>query len=86
MSEPKKEIDQVIIAIEKEIPKNTCCVCGHPLSSHIDEGDGWRCHSLAQDFFQCECFLRKGRYDGNDELQAYDLKSRLKRRIEKNDW
>lgn len=36
-----------------------CCVCHHALDKHIDEGDGWRCHCLATDFFQCECWLRK---------------------------
>lgn len=40
---------------------DVCCVCGHGLSAHLDEGDGWRCHSLGPDGFQCECYLRKGR-------------------------
>lgn len=51
-----------------------CCLCIHKLSSHIDEGDGWRCHSLGQDAFQCECFLRKDRAENN--IQYYNLKKR----------
>ena len=64
--------------IEEEIPEGVCCCCGHKLSTHIDEGDGFRCHSLGQDCFQCECFLRKGRYAS---IEGYDLKKRLRRYI-----
>jgi hypothetical protein len=39
--------------------KGICSVCGHKLASHISEGDGWRCHSIGQDCYQCECFLRR---------------------------
>lgn len=52
-----------------------CCACHHKLSSHIDEGDGWRCHSLGQDALQCECFLRKDRTE-QDGISFYDLKKR----------
>ena len=59
----------------EKIPLGICTVCGHKLNNHMDEGDGWRCHSLAQDFLQCECWLRKGRLDG--DVEAYDLRIRL---------
>jgi len=52
-----------------------CCVCGHKLSVHIDEGEGWRCHSLGSDGFQCECFLRKDRAEGN--MEYYELSRRI---------
>jgi len=57
-----------------------CCVCGHKLSNHIDEGNGWRCHSLGHDAFQCECYLRKDRDTFSDDkgLDYYDLKKRIK--------
>lgn len=69
-----------------------CIVCGHKISSHIDEGDGWRCHSiLTYDLNQCECFLRKS----NRTLKEYSipeskwneqflLKSEVKERIIKS--
>lgn len=41
------------------------------LSMYSDEGGGWRCHSLAEDGYQCECWLRKGRYDG---IEGYFLR------------
>jgi len=56
-----------------------CCVCGHELGMHIDEGDGWRCHSIAADGYQCECWLRKGRYDG---IEGYSLGVRTREHIE----
>lgn len=58
---------------------DTCCVCGHSLNSHIDEGDGWRCHSLDRSFYQCECWLRKHEYA--ETINYYDLN----KRIQKND-
>lgn len=63
---------------EEEIPEGICCCCGHELCWHIDEGDGWRCHLLSSDLYQCECFLRKGRYESKD---GYDLKSRVDQHI-----
>lgn len=54
-----------------------CCVCGHLLSHHIDETNGWRCHSLGPDFYQCECFLRK-KYD---DIRGYDVKKRLSEQL-----
>jgi len=42
-----------------------CCVCGHKLHNHIDESNGWRCHSIGHDWYQCECWLRKDRADGD---------------------
>lgn len=69
----------ILDKIEAEVPNGVCCCCGHKLAIHIDEGDGYRCHSLAQDFYQCECYLRKRRYD--EGLEAYDLKKRLKQQI-----
>jgi len=55
--------------------EETCCVCGHKLSTHIDEGDGWRCHSLSSDAYQCECYLRKDRADG--DISYYSLERRV---------
>jgi hypothetical protein len=54
---------------------NICCCCGHSLDHHVDEGTGWRCHSLGRDFYQCECFLRKDRYE--DGIKGYDLQKRI---------
>lgn len=54
---------------------NICCVCGHPLEDHIDEGDGWRCHCLGPDTNQCECYLRKDRAEG--DIRYYDLDRRI---------
>jgi len=56
-----------------------CCVCGHELDMHIDEDDGWRCHSLAGDGYQCECWLRKGRYKG---IKGYSLGVRTREHTE----
>jgi len=52
-----------------------CCVCGHGLPAHIDEGCGWRCHSLGPDGFQCECYLRKIRGEGGKNF--YSLARRV---------
>ncbi len=60
----------------EDIDENVCVLCGHKLSMHIDEGDGWRCHSLGPDFHQCECYLRKNRAEG--DISFYDLKERVK--------
>ncbi|KXA88567.1 hypothetical protein AKJ57_06700 [candidate division MSBL1 archaeon SCGC-AAA259A05] len=57
-----------------------CCACGHELSVHIDEGDGWRSHLLDPGGFQCECYLRKGRADG--DIEFYSLERRKKRFLE----
>jgi hypothetical protein len=51
-----------------------CCVCGHPLKDHVDEGDGWRCHCLGPDTYQCECWLRRDRAEG--DIKYYDLDRR----------
>lgn len=46
----------------KTIPEGVCCVCHHPLKNHFNEkhitGEVFRCHSLAADFYQCECRLQ----------------------------
>lgn len=60
----------------EDIDENVCVSCGHKLSMHIDEGDGWRCHSLGPDLHQCECYLRKNRAEG--DISFYDLKERVK--------
>ena len=55
-----------------------CCVCGHKLSSHVDEKDWWRCHSiLTPDMSQCECRLLK---DGVEEdgIGYYDTGKRVR--------
>ena len=54
-----------------------CIVCGHRLSSHIWEGDGWRCHSLGPDLCQCECFLRLR--DPKQGLYYYSLERRIRK-------
>lgn len=59
----------------ESIPDKVCCCCGHSLDNHVDEREGWRCHSLGQDWYQCECYLRKNRYDS---ISGYDLKLRIK--------
>ena len=66
-----------------KIPDELCCVCGHELGNHIDEGDVWRCHSLGQDFYQCECVLRKDKsfLDLDNDINYYDLKRRIKKQI-----
>lgn len=59
-----------------DIPEEArCCACGHSLDSHIEEKAGWRCHSLGPDGYQCECFLRKGRYE--EGLEGYNLARRV---------
>ncbi len=67
-------VEDFMQKFSEKIPKDTCSVCGHTLSSHIDEKSGWRCHSLGPDFYQCECWLRKNRYD--DGLNGYDFHKR----------
>jgi hypothetical protein len=64
----------------KEIPEETCCCCGHKLGQHIPETEGFRCHCLGSDGYQCECFLRYGRYA--EGLAGYDLKKRIQKFIE----
>jgi len=55
---------------------NTCSVCGHDLAHHIDEKDGWRCHSLDPSAHQCECYLRKNRA-GDEGKDFYSLEKRV---------
>lgn len=57
---------------------NTCSVCGHDLAHHIDEKDGWRCHSLDPSAHQCECYLRKNRA-GDEGKNFYSLEKRTKK-------
>ena len=56
-----------------------CCVCGHSLNSHIDEGDFYRCHSLGSDTYQCECRLIKHDDFCEDtfSIDYYDLGKRV---------
>ena len=56
-----------------------CCVCSHELDMHIAEEGGWRCHALAGDGYQCECWLRKRRY--KNILQDYSLGKRIREHI-----
>jgi len=66
----------------KKFPGNEpiCCVCGHKLSSHVGEGDFWRCHSLMTfDLYQCECCLRKDRAEG--DINYYNTQSRIKEQM-----
>jgi len=55
----------------------TCCVCGHPLSLHVDEGEYWRCHALGGDGPQCECRLLKNPGLGEVPLEFYEYERRL---------
>ena len=57
--------------------EEVCVVCGHLLRSHLEEKEGWRCHTLGTDGYQCECFLRKGRYE--EGLEGYSLERRTQR-------
>jgi hypothetical protein len=72
------------------LAEKICCVCGHKLDNHIDEGEVWRCHSLGQDAYQCECALRKGRTleDEPDAIEQYDLQKRIDEKIQelKEGW
>ena len=52
-----------------------CCVCNHMLDLHVAEEGGWRCHALAGDGYQCECWLRK--HGHNNSLQDYSLGKRI---------
>lgn len=56
-----------------------CCVCGHPLKMHLfekgEQGDGWRCHCIGMDCFQCECHLRKR--TKQQDLNYYNLQDRI---------
>lgn len=55
-----------------------CCVCGHPLSTHVEEEGGWRCHCVSVDGYQCECWLRKNRdATGGEDISYYDLARRI---------
>jgi len=58
-----------------------CCVCGHRLDEHVDEGDAWRCHSLGPDAYQCECALRQVKA-GDEGLGYYDLGKRIDEQAE----
>lgn len=66
-------------AEKEEIEENICCLCRHEFRFHVDEGNGWRCHCLGYDGFQCECWLRKDHGDG--DIKFYDLKSRIEEHI-----
>ena len=69
--------------IENNDRESICCVCGHPLSYHFDEGKWWRCHGLGQDAYQCECRLFKDEEWGIEpKLEDYDLDKRVQKQIE----
>lgn len=81
-AETLKELFDLIYALtmwkgSEKVEKDVCVVCGHNLSCHIDEGDGWRCHALGPDLKQCECFLRKRKGLGEVDLDYYSLKRRI---------
>lgn len=64
---------------DKEIEatkERICCVCGHNLSSHIEEKDWYRCHSIGSCYSQCECRLIKEGLMGEHPLEYYDLEKR----------
>ena len=60
----------------QEIPFGVCCVCGHKLEWHVDEGGHWRCHAVHIDSYQCECILKKDK-DFIEGIEYYDLKKRI---------
>lgn len=62
-----------------EIPEGICIVCGHKLSSHVEELRRYRCHSLGPDGLQCECNLYRIHMliDKPVPLDEYDLKKRM---------
>jgi len=64
--------------LSDEESEPVCCVCGHYLANHFDEGNVWRCHSLGQDAYQCECALRK---DEPDTIEHYDLQKRINKKV-----
>ena len=61
-SKPEKE-DSISIGfptVSNSSSESPCKVCGHKMSSHVDEGDFLRCHSiLTVDNYQCECLRKK---------------------------
>lgn len=65
----------ISLVTSENVIEEICCVCEHPLESHIEEGDGWRCHHLGKDGYQCECFLRKARAD--NDIAFYSKEKRL---------
>lgn len=67
-------------AEQEKVKEETCCVCGHKLGKHADEGDGYRCHCLGPDGYQCECYLRKRRYV--EGLAGYSVERRTQKFIE----
>lgn len=75
MNQDEKDRLEKVLKRYENIEPGICCVCGHDLDFHIDEGDGWRCHSLGDDWFQCECWLRKDEIA--DTKLFYDLKNRI---------
>jgi hypothetical protein len=81
MNEKKQfehDFDKLLFRRIDTIPDGICCVCGHHLSSHINEKNGfYRCHAIAPDMYQCECHLVKFFEDGN--LKDYDLRERMEK-------
>jgi len=67
----------------EETPNGICCVCGHPLDSHRDEGEYWRCHHLDASGYQCECRLIKKTHPQGKErpLSYYDLRRRIESKL-----
>jgi len=57
-----------------------CCVCGHKLSSHIDEGKYWRCHAIGPDGYQCECRLLKD--VAENDILFYALELRIEEAVQ----
>ena len=50
------------------IKQRICIICKHPLNSHLDDGEYWRCHCLSTDGYQCECRVFKKYYFNLSEL------------------
>jgi hypothetical protein len=72
------DFDKLLFSRMDTIQDGICCVCGHLLSSHINEKDGFfRCHSLGPDMYQCECHLMK--FFENDKLEDFDLRKRMEK-------
>ena len=58
-----------------------CVICGHLLSSHVDEGKWFRCHSVSCDGYQCECRILKEVLQ-EEPLESMDIDTRLQTNLE----
>lgn len=64
-------------ALRPDYRSGICCVCGHFLSNHLKDGDGWKCNERGLDGRQCECTLRPILTGTEREKEFYDLGWRM---------